>query len=223
MATIPFLDSLPSDLRSDLIAQMKLETIRRGEFVLTQDEASNDVYFVISGIARATVFSVDGKTIAYREILPGAIFGELSAIDEAPRSASVVAVEDLSVGRISRARFVLLVEDDSRFNWALLRYLAAQARQMTERIFEFSTLLVRDRLVEELIRLAEAGAEYDGWAEISPAPTHFDLASRISTHREAVSREMSKLAKRQVIAKGSGSVFKVDLDALRALRIDRDL
>ena len=68
---------------------------------------------------------------------------------------------------------------------------------MTERVYEFSTLVVRKRLIRELLRLAEDNEQREGSASISPAPTHFDLAARISTHREAVSREMSALAKRE--------------------------
>jgi hypothetical protein len=88
-------------------------------------------------------------------------------------------------------------------------------RLLTERVYEFSTLVVRKRLIKELLRLAEQGGEND--ARIDPAPRHFDLAARISTHREAVSREMSALAKKRFIGKRGRALVLLDVAALTAL------
>ncbi len=216
-----FLDTLSTEDRAYLRRHLTVELFTPDQFVLTQDERSNDVFFVLSGVARATIFSVDGRVIALREIPAGEIFGELSAIDNAPRSASVVAIEDIEVGRLGRAQFVELVEQRPGFTWALLRYFASRSRQMTERIYQFSTMIVRERLIEELIRLGENAQNGNGRVEIRPAPTHLDLAARISTHREAVSREMSKLSKQRAIARLTGGALRLNLDRLRAQRAER--
>jgi hypothetical protein len=68
-----------------------------------------------------------------------------------------------------------------------------------------------------LLRLAGDSEQREGRASISPAPTHFDLAARISTHREAVSREMSALAKRKLIEKRGRALILHDLAGLHAL------
>ena len=115
-----------------------------------------------------------------------------------------------------------LIATDPDFTMALLRYFTQQSRLMTERIFEFSTMLVRDRLVCELVRLAEEYEAADGTVALTPAPTHFDLAARISTHREAVSREMSRLAKLGLISKSGGQLIVHDIGRLRAARASRD-
>ena len=52
-----------------------------------------------------------------------------------------------------------------------------------------------------LPREAEQSAPVDGTPCISPAPAHVELAAKISSHREAVSREMSMLAKKGLIEK----------------------
>lgn len=218
----PFLERLSPADRAILEQLLVVKKFTPGEIVVTQEEVSSELFFVLEGLARATVFSSDGKMISYRDLPIGAIFGEIAAIDHLGRSASVVSVENLVVGVLSWARFRDLVDKSPAFNWALLQHLAAQSRIMTERIFEFSTMLVHERLVQELLRLARSlGAEH-GAIEIKPAPTHFDLAARISTHREAVSREMSKLAKKGLVSKRSGGLILHDLDALRALQRSKD-
>ena len=220
MTDKPFLDRLSDADRAGLMKQLRMERYTGNQIVVAHEEESDDVFFVISGIARATIFSPEGKIIAYRDIERGSVFGELAAIDGGSRTASIVAVKDLEVGRLSRANFANLVETCPAFTWALLGHLAGQSRRMTERIFEFSTLSVSDRLVQELIRMGEMDGNHDGMAEIRPAPTHFELAARISSHREAVSREMSRLTKKKLISKKKHGTL-VDVEGLKALRNGR--
>src|SRR3546814_17818984 len=78
---------------------------------------------------------------------------------------------------------------------ALLTSLIGTVRTLSERIFEFSTLAVKNRIHSELLRLAREGEHVGKTAHISPAPTHADIASRISTHREAVTRDLNELTK----------------------------
>ncbi|MEM7546923.1 MAG: Crp/Fnr family transcriptional regulator [Pseudomonadota bacterium] len=215
-----FIDRLPDQSRRTLWSMLRMTTFDRDEMIITQNETSADVFFVLEGTATATIYSEAGKVVAYRTISRGDVFGELAAIDGSPRSASVVANGGLKVGRLSKNQFRTLVETSPDFMWALLEYLATQSRQMTERIFEFSTMMVRQRLIQELLRLAKAGRTVNGRTILSPAPTHFDLATRISSHREAVSREMSQLSKLNLINKETEGLVVIDLDALAALSND---
>lgn len=222
MAERQFLDGLDPEIRTRLRERVKESTFKRDDVVISQNDETLDVFFVLSGLARASGLSEEGKLVAYREIPEGAIFGELSAIDGRPRSANVIAVGDLTVGRMAQSDFRDLIDTDNAFRWALLDYLTAQSRTMTDRIFEFSTMLVRDRLIAELLRLAEAAGASEGRIELHPAPTHFDLAARISTHREAVSREMSKFSRAKLVTKQLKTLIIHDIDALRAEREDRN-
>ncbi len=76
----------------------------------------------------------------------------------------------------------------------MLKRLSKQVRDLTERVFEFSTLAVKNRIHAELLRLARDHAGDGDSAVISPAPTHAEIASRVSTHREAVTRKLNELA-----------------------------
>lgn len=217
-----FLNQLNSEARAQLESLMVQKSYDRDEIVIAQEEESCDVFFVVTGTARVTVFSEDGKVVAYRDILEGDIFGELSAIDQKPRSACVIALGSLRVGRLDAAKFRGLVEDCPSFAWTLLRHLASQSRHMTERIFEYSTMLVRERLIAELLRLGEPLQDDPAQAVVRPSPTHFDLATRISTHREAVSREMSKLAKQSLVSKEAGCLVLHDVERLRAYALGNE-
>jgi CRP-like cAMP-binding protein len=212
-----FLSALPTADRDALAARWSTRSYARDETILSHAEESSDVFFVVEGRVRATAFSEDGRAVAYRDIESGGIFGELAAIDGRERSATVVALEPVRAARLSRSVFRDLVESRPAFAWALLNHLSSQVRRLSDRVYEYSTLVVRGRLIRELLRLAEAAGASGNQATISPAPTHFELASKIGTHREAVSREMSALAKRKLINKRSGSLFLPDLAGLRGI------
>ena len=217
-----FIDRLDPD---DLAALEERWTIRRygrTEMIISHDEQSRDVFFVIEGRARATVYSQGGIAVAYRDIEPGGIFGELAAIDGRPRSASVIALDPLRVARLSDAAFRDLVKERPGITWTLLDHLASQVRRLSERVYEYSTLVVRKRLILELLRLADEPDRPEGQVSIRPAPTHVDLAARISTHREAVSREMSALAKQKLVERRGGALLLHDLATLRAIGRDDD-
>jgi CRP/FNR family transcriptional regulator, cyclic AMP receptor protein len=76
---------------------------------------------------------------------------------------------------------------------------------------------VRERLILELLRRAKEMEQVDGQVSICPAPTHFELAATISTHREAVSREMSTFTKCGLIERDGSRLIVRDLAALEAM------
>lgn len=222
MTDASFLQRMASEDRAALEARFVVQDCVQGEIVMSHLDQDRDVFFVLEGRLRATLYSSGGREVDYRDIGPGDVVGELAAIDGAPRSATVEALEPSRLGRLSEAVFHELVESHPQLTWVLLRHLSAQVRRLTERVFEFSTLLVRDRLIRELLRLADAAGVRDGRAEIRPAPTHFDLAHRISSHREVVSREMSALAKAGLVEKREGALMVSGLDKLRSLIADTE-
>ncbi|MEM7059560.1 MAG: Crp/Fnr family transcriptional regulator [Pseudomonadota bacterium] len=210
-----FLDRLSDEERAALKKQMVIRQHKNKSEIISHEEDARDVYFVLEGMARAKINSEGGKDVDFRDIHKGEIFGELAAIDNLPRSASVEAVGDTKCGSLSPRQFKELVETTPSFTWALLGHLSQQSRTMTERIYEYSTMLVSTRLIREFIRLAEPGQDENS-AEISPAPSQTDLKSRISTHREAVSREMSRLRQIGLIEYSPKKISLLNLEGLRA-------
>jgi DNA-binding MarR family transcriptional regulator len=88
---------------------------------------------------------------------------------------------------------------------------------MTNRVVEFSTLGVTNRIHAELLRLARTGLEEDGSAVISPVPTDDEIASRISTRREAVNRELRQLEKIGLIERAPRSRIIRDVQRLERM------
>jgi CRP-like cAMP-binding protein len=99
----------------------------------------------------------------------------------------------------------------------MLRRLVACVRELTERVFDFSTLGVQNRLHAELLRLAKQEGVKGNTVRIDPAPRHSDIAGRISTYREQVSRELSEMAKQGLVQRSGSALVIPDVARLERL------
>jgi CRP-like cAMP-binding protein len=190
---------------------------RAGQTLMSVGTSSTSVYVVLEGRVQVAIFSPAGREVILRDLDRGAIFGELAALDDQPRSATIVALAPCLLLSIPGERFRAAVfENPAAAAW-MTRRLVAQIRDLTERVFELNTLRVPSRLHCELLRLAGPQRDGDGQAVIDPFPTHAELAARIGTHREAVTRELSYLGGCGIIEQQRRRAVVTDLPALAAL------
>jgi CRP/FNR family cyclic AMP-dependent transcriptional regulator len=188
-----------------------------GELIIDYLDKSDDVYFIVSGEARASVYSLDGKAITFCDLAPGEMFGEFAAIDGAPRSAGIEARTRCLAASMQATTFRGLLHSEPVAAMALMRHFVTKIRALTTRVYEFSALAVNNRIQAELLRLAVIAPRAGKAAEIDPAPIHADIASRTSTHREAVARELSRLSKLGIIERRGHSLVVKDIDRLTAM------
>ena len=188
------------------------------ESIIDHLDTSDDVCFLLSGNARVTIRSVDGKAVSFRELAAGATFGEYAAIDGRPRSASVEARTSCLVASLTAAAFREILLTEPKVAESLLKHFVMEIWELTTRVYEFSTLAVRYRIQAEILRLAGLSAPRHGKIiNIVPAPTHAELASRTSTHREAVTRELNRLAKIGILEQRNRELWITDVERLAAL------
>ncbi len=169
---------------------------------------------IARGRVRATGYSLSGKEVSYRDLNAGEMVGEFSAIDGAPRSADVIALKETRIGTLSQDRFWRLLTDKWTVAAATLKSLTGQLRTLTERVFEFFALAVNNRIHAEFLRRAGLDGEAGASAHIRPAPSHAELASRISTHRETVTRELNRLACTGLIVRDGNGLRITDVGEL---------
>lgn len=185
-----------------------------GEPILSYLDDSDDVFFIALGEVRVTIYSTAGKAVSFRELGSGEIFGEFPAIDGGPRSASVEARTNCLIASMAGSSFRELLNSEPGLAQALLPRLTKMIRALTTRVYEFSTLAVNNRIQAELLRLASLGPKDGKAARIVPAPTHVEIASRVSTHREAVTRELNRLSRIGIIERRGGTLRVTDVGRL---------
>ena len=211
-------ETFPAALKDALVARARQMHVRRGQIVIADETRSTDVYLIVSGRVQISLLTAHGRETILREMGPGRIFGELAAIDGQPRSASVIALEDSTLATLSGADFRDFLKSVPQASFWMAQQLAARVRNLTEKTVELATMPVSHRLQSELLRLAgEAGGAAD-LGTIDPLPTHADLAARIGTHREAVTRELGRLASEGIVTQTGRKLVINSLRQLQALR-----
>ena len=193
LAGIDLLRGFSREERAQVLKYCEGRRYAAGQEIIRHKDTTTDVYLILSGRVQVTLFSGTGRVITFQDLREGHMFGELSAIDGKPRTASVFAVIDSTAVRIAGPGFLELFWKYPKIGERTLHRLSSQVRFLCERVVEFHALPIADRIRAELLRLAQLHPGDGVSVTIEPRPTHADIASRVGTHREAVTRELREL------------------------------
>lgn len=174
-----------------------------GSAIVRQGERCHDVYLLVMGRARSFVISPDGLLIRFYDFAPGDLFGALSGAQD--HFSEISALEDLDSAIFGAADFLSLLETHSCVGLMLSRALLRQLARVSEQMLSRATLSAAGRVHEELLRLA---ATADGMT-IAPAPILSELAARVYTTRETVSRAVSALERRGIVRRDADALVIV--------------
>jgi len=163
-----------------------------GEIIISQGSEGESLYVVVSGQIRVYLSDETGKEIILGLEGPGAIFGEIAALDGRPRSASVAAMERTELLTIDGTQLRELLRTNPRLSLSVIAALAGMIRKLTDATQGLALQSAYRRLVA---RLLERAVEENGRTVIPERLTHQLLADMIGCSREMVSRIMSDLAK----------------------------
>jgi len=188
-----------------------------GRRITSRESEDRDVYLIVSGKVRITAYSLAGRQVTYRDIEAGDWFGDLAAIDGLSRSADVDALEEAVMASMAPARFMHLLHEHPVVCERVLRRLVTLVRNLTERVFEFSTLGVQDRVQMELLRMAREAGVQGNTARLDPAPKHSEIASKVGSYREQVTRELSAMAKQGLLQRADRALVITDVARLERI------
>jgi len=188
-----------------------------GQWLVDQSANDRDVYFIMTGHLRA-VLNMVRQDVIFSEMLAGSFFGELSAFDGAPRAMSVFAVTDSLVAKMPAHVFVEMTFSHRPLAQAVICTLIERLRVTSRRVGELGALNVRARVHAELLRLARPDREDPRRAVIVTPPNQSELAARINTRRETVSREINAMERDGLIERRRGAIVIND-----AIRLSREI
>jgi CRP/FNR family transcriptional regulator, cyclic AMP receptor protein len=197
--------------------QCRFQRAPRDGLIVNHTDPTTDVYFVLHGRVRVTMYSRAGREVILRDFGTGDYFGELAAIDGLSRTAAVVALVESVLAAMPAAVFWDALHEHRSIAEGVLKRLAGFVRTLNERVLEFSTLGVRNRIHAELLRLARDSGEPGPAVTIRSPPTHAELASRVSTHREAVTRELGELVRLGLLERRGNGLVITNLTKLERL------
>ena len=185
-----------------------------GQALISREAPSHDIFLIVAGTVRVNFYTAAGRQVSFRDLAAGDTAGEIAAIDGGRRSADVIALSDGLAAALGPAAFRQLLHEEPHVADRFMRHLVRLVRLLSEKVVELSTLGVQNRVHAEILRLARAAAPVAGGRLIAPAPKHADIASRISTTREQVTRELSALTRSGLLARSGDGLLVTDVDRL---------
>ncbi len=206
-----------SDLAEAELARFA-EVTREREYpknsvILFEDDPGDALYIVSSGQVKVVLIGEDGREVILSVLGDGDFFGEMSLIDDEPRSAHVIAMKDSHLLVLRRDDFQARLEEQPKIALKLLRVLVQRLRRADEKIGGLVLLDVNGRVAQLLLDLAEES----GGPRITRRLTHHTIAQMIGSSRETVSRAMRELVERGAIDVSRREITIKQPDALRSM------
>lgn len=169
-----------------------------GAVVVSAEEPGDALYVLVEGKVKVVLHGESGREVILSIFSrPGDVFGEMSLLDDAPRSATVMAARHSTLLVLSRADFRAHVDRHPTIALQVLTELSRRLRRADAIIGDLALLDVFGRLAAKLRELAESdGEETEAGVVIRQRPTQAEIAAMIGTSRETVSRALSELARR---------------------------
>jgi CRP/FNR family cyclic AMP-dependent transcriptional regulator len=186
---VPLFDGLSPEALAKIESRAVARNYPRNAVVISEGDEATSMFIIVSGSVKVYHTEADGKETILNTQGPGQHFGELALVDDAPRSASVMTQEPSRLLVLSKAAFRECLEESPEVGYHLVQALARQVRRLTETV----NMMGRDVYGRIRTLLESLAVERDGGLMIEQPMTQQDIANRIASSREMVSRVFKEL------------------------------
>ncbi|NJK99297.1 MAG: Crp/Fnr family transcriptional regulator [Spirulinaceae cyanobacterium SM2_1_0] len=211
--TAPFFVGLPEEAIGSATCHAVTRTHPSNQVILLENDWGGSVYFILDGWVKIRTYNLDGKEVTLNIIGKGEVFGEMAALDEVPRSTDVITLTPTKISSLPSQDFVDLIRNEALAGVRLAQLMATRLRQVNRRLRLREADSV-SRVADTILFLAEGqGKTSDQGTEIPNLP-HRELSSLSGLARETVTRVLTKLEKKGLIARDQDVLRIPDMQAL---------
>jgi CRP/FNR family transcriptional regulator, cyclic AMP receptor protein len=186
--------------RLAVAGQMLRSELQPGQIVFARGDAGRNVYLVVSGSVRLSVFSADGRLLSFKHANTGDIFGEIAALDGGRRTADAVALSRVVAMTLTKEQFDRLIETNPRVARSAIIWLCQRLRDTSAQAEAIALHPVEVRLARYLLsRVMPASSENptgntaDRKTVIELGISQGELASLIGASRQKVNAALGFL------------------------------
>ncbi|MCX4095520.1 Crp/Fnr family transcriptional regulator [Nocardia sp. alder85J] len=183
--------------------------------LIREQEDTTFVFVLLDGVVKATGRARDGRDVLLAVRMGGDLVGEFAAIDEQPRSATVVTCGPVVARLITRAEFLACLQRNSQIALAVNESIVAKLRVANERRIDFTGCDVPTRLARVLHQIAMTYGEPAGEGAVIRWPiTQPELATLSGAAEPSVHKALRRLRESGVISTGYRTIRVEDLELL---------
>ena len=211
------LKDMPGEAVADLENICRWETYGDGDLIFDRTDSSHDVYFIAKGRVRVVGHAKSGQEVAFVDLGEGQHFGELSAIDNAPRSATLYTLEDTLLAIAPGDAFIDYTREYPVVGIRLMEHFVGTIRALNQRVVGLSTTTVIQRVFNELLQLAEPDPSNPSRWIVRIMPHHKELAVWAGTVPETVAKAIGQLLEAEVAKREYKTLHILDRQRLQEM------
>ncbi len=195
-AGIPFLACLSRSELSEIESVVIVKKFLKNEVILLEEDESTYFYFIVSGKVKVISYNDSGKELLLSIHKRYDYFGEMSILDGKTSPATIVAMDDCTVGFITRSNFIKHIMNNEKSLHQLIGLLCCRLREAWSMLNILGFAEASDKIRAALtIFSRKFGTPEKNGTIISIKLTHKDIANFSAVSRETASRIISAMTK----------------------------
>lgn len=209
---------LDAEYLHELAAMTVRRAVVKGETIFAEGDPATGFYLLASGSVKLRKTSPEGKEKVLHFVHPAETFAEAAFFGDGRYPAEARALEKGEVLFFPREAFLGMIERNPRFSLNLIVSLSLLLRRFARQIEELSFAEVPARLASYLLELAaKKSTTFQGKTYFDLDMKKGELASRLGTVSETLSRSFRKLKEESVVEIEGNHVIILDMGRLKAL------
>jgi len=198
---VPLFDTLDDDALEAISERVRRRRFRTGDIIFHKDDPGSTLHMLESGQVKVFVPTEDGKDMILAKLGPEQFFGELSLLDNKPRSASAQAADETVTLSLERADLFAFLREQPEIALRLLEVVATRLRQTDALLEDLAFLDIDGRLAKRLIQLGKTfGIPSPSGVTIDLRLTQEEIAGMIGATRESVAKRLGYYRRRGLIS-----------------------
>lgn len=141
LINIPLFDNLKGDDLTTIAPYMNMSQAKKGDVIFVEGDKGDYICFVVVGALKVVKATGGGGEVTLSTLPKGRSIGEMSVIDDYPRSATVIADQDSSMVILPRSGFEQILEQHPVIGVKLLmgltRLLSLNLRKTSSRLADY--------------------------------------------------------------------------------------
>ncbi len=200
LRSVPIFSELSDQDISSLARLANRRKCPKDSVVFFENEEGDFFFTILEGRIKVTILGDDGREVILSLLGPGDFFGEMALLDQEPRSATAIAVEDTELLSLHRTDFQSVLSDNRSITTGLIKVLTGRLRRANHQISTLALLDVYGRVARVIVDMArEEGRRLKDGRIAFRRATHQEIANRIGTTRETVTRMLKDLERQGLI------------------------
>jgi CRP/FNR family cyclic AMP-dependent transcriptional regulator len=209
LKTVPLFSLFSDKELAALLPALQHRSYSRNACILRAGDLTDALYIILSGRARVLIDDGEGREVILNLLGPNEFFGEMSLIDERPRSASVEALDPCEILYISKSAFMSCLKGNFDAAMLMLRSVVARLREADRKIASLALMDVYGRVARLLM---ENAREIDGRWIVEPGSEQ--ISRMVGASREMVSRVLKDLREKGLIVRDKRKIVVLDRESM---------